>query len=121
MKNIKPMSLQQARKKAGISLQAMAKLLLVDDSNLSKYERGVNTPNLNMVLDYHILTNTKLENLFIDLLKKRRDVLFYQLKRSVEKLSTEESTRKVGALISQLQLFIQRLKPLIDVGKKQCE
>lgn len=115
------MSLQQARKNAGLSLSAMAELLITDVSNLSKYERGIRKPSDDIVLSYHLLTGVSLDTLFKGRLTRCVHFLNHQIKQSIEDLKTGIRTMKTDTLTVHLLRCMERLNCLSDVNKKDDE
>ena len=55
--------LQRYRKGNGVLLKEMARIIGVDSGNLSRIEAGINTPNIHIIIAYHILLKVPIENL----------------------------------------------------------
>ncbi|MFT6502941.1 MAG: transcriptional regulator with XRE-family HTH domain [Crocinitomicaceae bacterium] len=115
------MSLQQARKNAGLPLSTMADILITDTSNLSKYERGIRKPSDDIVLSYHLLTGASLENLFSGRLTRCLHFLNHQLTQSIEDLKKGIRTMKTDTLTAHLSRCMERLNCLSDVNEKNDE
>jgi transcriptional regulator with XRE-family HTH domain len=117
----KNMSLQQARKNAGLPLSTMADILITDTSNLSKYERGIRKPSDDIVLQYHLLTGVSLENLFSGRLTRFLHFLDHQLTQRIEDLKKGIRTMKTDSLITHLARCTERLNCLSDISEKNDE
>lgn len=104
--------LKQARKKTNITLSDMAYLIGVDESNLSKYERGKKNPTTRVVLCYNIIAKVPLEAIYENQRDTLSDVLKYRLKNLLEDLESEPSTRWMRSRTEALGFALQHLEDL---------
>lgn len=96
----------------------MAYLLDMDVSNLSKYERGLKTPNLKVYLGYHVITGTPIDSLvdwelpkFLSWVSDRVTALIVRLEQGMQ-------TPKIKHRTSRLYDVLNALTLLADKGEK---
>lgn len=102
-------SLKQVRKNLNLSLQDTAFILGTDVSNLSKYEYGKLTPNVRVVVGYHLITKIP----FNHLIKKYATDVLPTLIERVTALLEQKNTEKITAkALHQQEVLGQILESL---------
>ncbi len=103
--------LRTYRKKTELSIEDVCHLLSMQDcSTLSRCERGLRKPNLEIIFTYHLLFDVSIEKLFESEMKYTFRKIDKNIDPLLEELQKQNSTRKVEARI----LFLRALKELID-------
>ncbi|WKD85213.1 HTH-type transcriptional regulator ImmR [Polaribacter huanghezhanensis] len=113
--------LKQARKNASLSLQDVAHLLEMDVSNLSKYERGIKTPTLQVILGYHIITKIPLSELFGQHILTAIDSISKKLTQFITRLEEEVTSPKMEQRIASLYEVLNTISCLKDVSENNHE
>ena len=119
--SIERISLQQARKNAGIPLSVMAEILITDTSNLSKYERGIRKAPADIVVSYHLLTGVPLEPLFKERISINAQLLIHKVHSYIGKLEKEIKSFKVESFIERLTACLTNIKCLSDINETHHE
>ncbi|MBS3915823.1 MAG: helix-turn-helix transcriptional regulator [Bacteroidetes bacterium] len=103
-------SLKQARRNLSLSLQDTAYLLDTDISNLSKYEYGKLTPSARIVVGYHLITKTPLEELMKYHSFGVRDTLIERVEGLIEELNNGPANGKNQHRKEVLKTILQNIK-----------
>lgn len=103
--------LRTYRKKTEITIEDISKLLDVQDcSAISRCERGIRTPCLEMIFTYHLLFNVPIERFFEYDIHKTLQKIIKNIDPLIEELKKQDKTKKVEARIS----FLNTLKDVIS-------
>ncbi len=87
-------TLKQVRKNLNLSLQDTAFILGTDVSNLSKYEYGKITPNVRVVVGYHLLAKIPFDHLIKKYAADIRPTLIERITMLLEQKTMEKSSAK---------------------------
>ncbi len=103
--------LRTCRKKTELSIQNISFLLSMSDSStLSRCERGMRRPNLEIIFTYHILFQISIDKLFETEMRKTLLKIATNIEPLIHILQRQEQTRKVKERI----VFLKLLKQSID-------
>lgn len=101
--------LKQVRKNLNLSLQDTAFLLGTDVSNLSKYEYGKMTPSVRVIIGYHLITRTPLQNLIKHHIAEVHATLLDRVRILLSKTGGETRTEKALLRRETLQQILEIL------------
>lgn len=80
-----------------------------DYSNISRYEKGQRTPSIEILLVYHLLFNTSIEQFFEPNLEIVHSNLLERMENLIVDLKNESSIQNNSSRIKFLELVINRL------------
>lgn len=96
------------RKRSPLSQLDIAYLVDTHFSNISKWEKGQRMPNIEILLTYHLLFNTSIEQFFEPQLNTIKPTLLSQIKRFIGE-KKRENVPKHKPSISFLNQTLTRL------------
>lgn len=82
---------------------------LPDYSNISRYEKGQRTPSIEILLVYHLLFNTSIEQFFEPELEIIHANLLERMEKLIVDLKKDSSVLNNSSRIKFLELVINRL------------
>ncbi len=107
-------SLRTYRKKTEITIDDVSRLLSMQDSStISRIERGLRKPSLEIIFTYHLLFDVECENVFEDEIKEIAQRIHVNIPVLVDELSQESLTDKVIARINYLNSLKESIKKKI--------
>ncbi len=103
--------LRTYRRKTEISIEDISQLLkMKDSSTLSRCERGLRKPSLEIIFTYHLLFEVTIEKLFEKEMKQTFRKINENIQPLLNELKKQNSSKKVEARI----FYLNSLKSLIN-------
>lgn len=98
------------RKRSQLTQHDLASVLKLSDySNVSRWEAGMRTPNVEVLLTYHLLFEVPAEELFFRQREQIRDAMLPRIRERVDYLSTLPADPKTSSRINFLLSAYDRL------------
>lgn len=105
--------LRVVRKRSQLTQHDLAFVLSLSDySNVSRWEAGMRTPNVEVMLTYHLLFQVPVEELFFRQRKEICKAILPRLEERVAYLKSSKSDSKLEARISYLLAAAERLSAI---------
>lgn len=102
--------LRIVRKRSQLTQIDIAAILKISDwSNVSRWEQGHRTPNVVVLLLYHLLFDIPIESLFDRQKNELKQIIVPRIEERIHYLSTFESDSKVQSRINYLGSVLARL------------
>lgn len=106
--------LRTYRKRTEITIDDVSRLLKTQDSStISRMEKGLRKPSLEIILTYHLLFDASCERIMNDELKVMAERFHANIPSLVDDLRKHGQTHKVQSRISYLSLLQDKMKQKI--------
>ena len=103
-------SLRLVRKRTKLTQIDMASILKTPDfANISRWEQGLKTPSLDILIGYHLLFDIPIESLFERQKNDLRKILIPRIEERIKYLKTLEHDFKIQGRIDCLVSILNRL------------
>lgn len=108
--HIQQNSLRLVRKRTKLTQIDMASILKTPDfANISRWEQGLKTPSLDILIGYHLLFNIPIESLFERQKNTPRKTLIPRIEERIKYLKMLEPDLKIQGRIDCLIAILKRL------------
>lgn len=102
--------LRIVRKRTHLTQVDVASILKISDfANVSRWEQGQKTPNVEMLLGYHLLFGIPVESLFDRQKHEMKRLIIPRVRERIAYLRTVNDDPKVGGRIAYLEEVLGRL------------
>ncbi|MBS1595578.1 MAG: helix-turn-helix transcriptional regulator [Bacteroidetes bacterium] len=107
--------LRVVRKRSQLTQHDLASILQLSDySNVSRWEAGMRTPNVEVLLTYHLLFQVPVEELFFRQRAEICRVILPRLSARIDHLKTLTMDPKLNGRISYLASAAERLAAILS-------
>ena len=106
--NTKTNAFKDYRRRVNIPLYDVAHLLQIDISNLSKIEQGIRSPNIQVILLYHVLFKAPITLLFTQQFEQLKSLWVSRSYSLIDGLKADQPP-KSGNRIAYIESFVNRL------------
>jgi transcriptional regulator with XRE-family HTH domain len=102
--------LRIVRKRTHLIQGDIASILKISDpANVSRWEQGQKTPNVEVLLVYHLLFDTPIETLFDRQKHALKKIIIPRIKERIWYLKTLDTDAKIQSRIAHLESILSRL------------
>ena len=102
--------LRIVRKRSQLTQIDIASILKISDwSNVSRWEQGQRTPNVEVLLLYHLLFDIPIESLFDRQKLQLKNIIIPRIKERIDHLMAQEIDAKMQSRINYLNVVLTRL------------
>jgi transcriptional regulator with XRE-family HTH domain len=102
--------LRIVRKRTQLTQVDIASILKVSDfANVSRWEQGHKTPNVEMLLAYHLIFGVPIESLFERQKHELKEVIVPRIRERISYLKTLNADPKMDSRIRFLSSVVERL------------
>jgi transcriptional regulator with XRE-family HTH domain len=110
--NIQHQYLRMFRKRSPLRQSDIAAIMgLREYSSISRWEKGERSPNIDMLLVYHVLFDIPIENLFKGQNWGYEGEVVERIQRLIEQLKPSAGDRKIAKRISFLESVLTKINP----------